>query len=71
MCCLFDAKSAILLRGDVMRYFFRAMAITLVMVAVWDAMAFTVMENNGYTKADLLLTHPGGAVGQKLVEEKK
>lgn len=34
--------------------------------AVWDAVAFTVMKHNGYTKADLLLTHPGGKVGELL-----
>ena len=34
--------------------------------AVWDAVAFTVMKHNGYTKADLLLTHPGGNVGTLL-----
>ena len=34
--------------------------------AVWDALAFTVMQHNGYTKADLLLTHPGGKVGEIL-----
>lgn len=34
--------------------------------AVWDAVAFTVMRQSGYTKADLLLTHPGGKVGEIL-----
>ena len=34
--------------------------------AVWDAVAFTVMKYNGYTKSDLLLTHPGGKVGEIL-----
>lgn len=34
--------------------------------AVWDAVAFTVMKFNGYTRADLLLTHPGGKVGEML-----
>lgn len=34
--------------------------------AVWDAIAFTVMKYNGYTKEDLLLTHPGGKVGEML-----
>lgn len=38
--------------------------------AVWDAVAFTVMRHNGYTKADLLLTHPGGKVGEVLRESK-
>lgn len=34
--------------------------------AVWDAVAFTIMKYSGYTKADLLLTHPGGKVGELL-----
>lgn len=38
--------------------------------AVWDAVAFTVMRYNGYTKDDLLLTHPGGKVGQMLRGER-
>ena len=38
--------------------------------AVWDAVAFTIMRHNGYTKDDLLLTHPGGKVGQLLRGEK-
>lgn len=37
--------------------------------AVWDAVAFTVMRFNGYTKADLMLTHPGGKVGEMLREQ--
>ena len=39
--------------------------------AVWDSVAFTIMKYNGYTKEDLLLTHPGGKVGEMLREEKK
>lgn len=38
--------------------------------AVWDAVAFTIMRFNGYTKEDLLLTHPGGKVGEILKQEK-
>ena len=38
--------------------------------AVWDAVAFTVMRHNGYTKDDLRLTHPGGKVGELLRQEK-
>lgn len=34
--------------------------------AVWDAVAFTAMQFSGYTKEDLLLTHPGGKVGEWL-----
>ena len=38
--------------------------------AVWDAIAFTIMRFNGYTKDDLLLIHSGGKVGELLKEEK-
>lgn len=38
--------------------------------AVWDAIAFTVMKHNGYTKSDLLLIHPGGKVGEMLLSER-
>ncbi len=39
--------------------------------AVWDAIAFTIMRFNGYTKEDLLLIHSGGKVGELLAEENK
>ncbi|HWR24017.1 MAG TPA: SIS domain-containing protein [Feifaniaceae bacterium] len=35
-------------------------------IAVWDAIAFTVMRHNGFTKEEFYLTHPGGLVGDKL-----
>lgn len=38
--------------------------------AVWDAIAFTIMRYTDYTKEDLLLTHPGGKVGELLLKEK-
>ena len=38
--------------------------------AVWDSVAFTIMRFNGYTKEDLMLTHPGGKVGELLRAEK-
>ena len=37
--------------------------------AVWDAIAFTAMRYNGYTKDDLLLIHPGGKVGELLLKK--
>ena len=40
-------------------------------IAVWDAIAFTIMRASGYSKEDLLLTHPGGKVGQLLREEQE
>lgn len=38
--------------------------------AVWDAIAFTIMKYNGYTKDDLLLIHSGGKVGELLQSKK-
>ncbi len=38
--------------------------------AVWDAIAFTAMRFNGYTKKDLMLIHPGGRVGEILTQER-
>lgn len=38
--------------------------------AVFDAVIFTIMQHNGYTKEDLLLTHPGGKVGEILKSDK-
>lgn len=37
--------------------------------AVWDAIAFTIMRFNGYSKEDLLLIHSGGKVGELLKSE--
>jgi D-arabinose 5-phosphate isomerase GutQ len=39
--------------------------------AVFDSIAFTIMRYSGYTKDDLLLTHPGGKVGELLLKEKE
>lgn len=39
--------------------------------AVFDAIAFTIMRYTDYTKEDLLLTHPGGKVGELLMKEKE
>ena len=35
-------------------------------LAAFDAIAFTVMQHNGFTKKDFYLTHPGGSVGDRL-----
>ena len=39
-------------------------------IAAWDAIAFAVMQHNGFTKKDFFLTHPGGSVGEKLRRER-
>ena len=43
----------------------------LAVLAVWDAIAFTIMKHNGFTKEDFFLTHPGGLVGEKLAALRK
>ena len=39
--------------------------------AVWDSIAFTIMRYSGYTKEDLMRSHPGGKVGELLLKEKE
>jgi len=43
-----------------------ASASSSAVVAVFDSIAFTIMEFNGYKIEDLRLTHPGGGVGELL-----
>ncbi len=43
-----------------------ASASILAVISAFDAIAFTVMQNNGFTKEDFYLTHPGGSVGDRL-----
>ncbi len=45
-----------------------ASASILAVMSAFDAIAFTVMRHNGFTKEDFFLTHPGGSVGDKLRE---
>jgi len=43
-----------------------ASASILAVISAFDAIAFTVMQHNGFAKEDFYLTHPGGSVGDKL-----
>ncbi len=43
-----------------------ASASILAVLSAFDAIAFTVMRHNGFSKEDFYLTHPGGSVGDKL-----
>lgn len=43
-----------------------ASASILAILSAFDAIAFTVMRRNGFSKEDFYLTHPGGSVGDKL-----
>jgi len=38
----------------------------LAVLAAWDAITFTIMQHNNFTKEDFFLTHPGGSAGEKL-----
>ena len=40
---------------------------TMAVVAVFDAVAITLMAHTGYTRAQFALIHPGGAVGDRLL----
>lgn len=44
-------------------------ASTLVSISAFDAIAFTVMEETGYTKEEFYLIHTGGGVGEILKKE--
>ena len=39
--------------------------------AVWDSVAFTIMNCNRYVQEDFMLTYLGGKVGETLGEEQK
>ena len=45
-----------------------ATASAMAVVAVFDAVCVALMEVTGYTKAQFALIHPGGAVGDRLVD---
>ena len=45
-----------------------ATASTMAVTAVFDAVCVALMEVTGYTKAQFALIHPGGAVGDRLVD---
>jgi Predicted sugar phosphate isomerase involved in capsule formation len=47
-----------------------ATASTLAVIAVMDAIAVCVMQANGFTKEKFALIHPGGAVGDRLLNKK-
>jgi D-arabinose 5-phosphate isomerase GutQ len=47
-----------------------ATASTLTVIGVMDAIAIRVMEENGFTKEAFGVIHPGGAVGERLLNSK-
>ena len=48
-----------------------ATASTMAVTAVFDAIAIAVTRIRGYSKKQFLLIHPGGDVGDRLLEEEK
>jgi len=48
-----------------------ATASTMAVIAVFDAVCIALMEVTGYTKRQFALIHPGGAVGDRLLDPSK
>lgn len=48
-----------------------ATASTLAVISLFDAICIALMVETGYTKEQFLRIHPGGAVGERLLAEKK
>jgi D-arabinose 5-phosphate isomerase GutQ len=44
---------------------------TLAVIAVFDAVCIALMEVTGYTKSQFALIHPGGTVGDRLLDPSK
>lgn len=44
---------------------------TAAVIAVFDALSICAMEETGYTREQFGIIHPGGAVGERLLGEKK
>lgn len=56
--------------GDIDPYGMIATGSSLVNAAAGDALCVLLLRRKGYSKDDFGRTHPGGAVGKKLAEEK-
>jgi len=44
---------------------------TMAVIAVFDAVAIALMKRRGYTKEQFAVIHPGGAVGEQLLQQHK
>lgn len=64
-----DAVYKVRAAGDVDPYGMIATGSSLVNAAAGDALCVLLLERRGYSKEEFGVTHPGGAVGAKLVEE--
>jgi D-arabinose 5-phosphate isomerase GutQ len=65
-----DAVFQVRAAGDVDPYGMIATGSSLVNGAAGDALCVLLLESRGYSRDDFGLTHPGGAVGKRLEEEK-
>lgn len=65
-----DVVYCVKARGDVDPYGMIATGSSLVNGAAGDVLCVLLLEITGYTKEQFGTTHPGGAVGRKLTEEK-
>jgi arabinose-5-phosphate isomerase len=66
-----DAVYRVKAIGDVDPYGMIATGSSLVNAAACDVLCVLLLERRGYSKEEFGTTHPGGAVGKKLVEEQK
>jgi D-arabinose 5-phosphate isomerase GutQ len=64
-----DAVYKVKAVGDVDPYGMIATGSSLVNAAAGDALCVLLLERRGYSKQEFGVTHPGGAVGEKLSEE--
>ena len=64
-----DAVYKVRAAGDIDPYGMIATGSSLVNAAAGDALCVLLLERRGYSKEEFGMTHPGGAVGKKLVEE--
>ncbi len=66
-----DAVYKVKTMGDVDPYGMIATGSSLVNGAAGDVLCVLLLELGGYTKEAFGMTHPGGAVGKRLAEERK
>lgn len=53
------------------RFNMLATASTLAVIATFDAICITLMQMTGYTREQFAVIHPGGAVGERLLNNRK
>ena len=53
------------------RFNMLATASTLAVIATFDAICIALMQMTGYTREQFAVIHPGGAVGERLLNKEK